>query len=93
MTEVKKVWEILLDIFQLKEDPSSSTRIHVGLKRGWFVSKLRLLAKGWLWFEPSFINAVPSHRRNCIWAAPNHLCNSTKKKSATIRQLYAEAEQ
>lgn len=48
MTEVKKVWEILLDIFQLKEDPSSSTRIHVGLKGGWFVSKLRLLAKGWL---------------------------------------------
>ena len=92
MTEVTKVWEILLDIFQVKEDPSCSTHIHVGLKEGWSVSKLKGLAKGWLWFEPSFTNAVPSHRHNCIWAAPNHLCNWTEESAMTM-QLYAEADE
>lgn len=92
MAELKKVWETLLDTFQVKEDPSCSTHIHVGLKEGLSLPKLKGLAKGWLWFEPSFINAVPSNRHNCIWAAPNHLCNLTKE-SATLRQLYAEAEE
>lgn len=38
------------------------------------------------------MDAVPGHRHNCIWVAPNHLCDFTKE-SATIRQLYAEAEE
>lgn len=67
------------------------THIHVGLKKGWSF-KLKELAKGWLWFEPSFMNAVPSNRHNCIWTAPNHHCNLTKE-SATLKQLYAEAEE
>lgn len=62
MTKVKKVWEILLDIFQAKEDPSCSTHIHVGLKAEWSLLTRKGLVIGWLWFEPSFINAVPSHR-------------------------------
>lgn len=94
MTEITKVWEILLGIFQVKEDLSCSTHIHVGLKEGWSVSKLTGLAKGWLWFEPSFTNAVPSQgiivfglRQTTFATGPKKAprpCNSTRKPTREV---------
>ncbi|MCJ1348135.1 hypothetical protein MMC31_006366 [Peltigera leucophlebia] len=90
VTAIQNVWGVLTAILQVKEHQSCSTHIHIGFSEGWSLKDLKRRAKGWFWVERGIEAAMPEHRRNCVWAVPNHLCRSNNENT-TMGEVYAQA--